>query len=450
MTEKTSINSSLNENKKINSGSKKKKKKIQLKQVESQLSVRLVTKSNSNSETDSDPDSNKNFDRNPSSDSYSEDIEELLDDKAANGSISTITYGGKTLNSVNPQLISKIKKPKNYYYEMSPRFEFWWYRFDKYWIRVCQKYDNNFAYYFSLALTFLTTIEIALVLPVVCYFIGYDTLANELTWIAFFFQLVSQLPKRFIWRYRPYMRRRAKQKRNDYTSSFPSRAVTGAVVYPLVYHFIIDHMQGSPKLRFHWYLLVLSFVFVISTSFSRINFGVHYPSDCFFGVIQGLIICLVSFPLYGKNLCGCTTCLNSECYSTHTSKSNYVDFGHLSRADWGIFVVLTVIFAIIIALSMIPKISFSRKANLTFGILFACVTFNAVFLCPNQGIKKNTSLTYPKHRNSWFGWLTSIFYIPISIVFGLLFRGKYLSYLSYIIIYIITFCLLMVIRIKEE
>eukprot|EP00769_Ergobibamus_cyprinoides_P002729 gnl/Ergobibamus_cyprinoides/3877.p1 GENE.gnl/Ergobibamus_cyprinoides/3877~~gnl/Ergobibamus_cyprinoides/3877.p1 ORF type:complete len:123 (+),score=20.99 gnl/Ergobibamus_cyprinoides/3877:317-685(+) len=67
--------------------------------------------------------------------------------------------------------------------------------------------------------------------PVVLLFAGLDSLATPLIPLMFFAALVSQIPKRFVWRDRPFMAGRATQFRRDLTSSFPSRAVTCAVVY---------------------------------------------------------------------------------------------------------------------------------------------------------------------------------------------------------------------------
>ncbi|KAJ3430431.1 hypothetical protein M0812_23438 [Anaeramoeba flamelloides] len=309
---------------------KKKKKSTQINQINSQLTTPLISNNGSESST------------------YMYEDGEMKTHLLTNDRNRSKTVGKKVLKPFLRDYQEQIKKPKNYFYEIPSSFELWWYKFDTYWISAFQKYDNNFTYYFSLAVTFSTTIEIAILLPVLCYLNGYDTLANELAWIGFFFMLVSSLPKRFIWRYRPYMRGRAKQKRNDYTSSFPSRAVTGALVCPLLINFLVDHLQGSPKLRFHWYILLIVIILIALTSYARIYFGVHYPSDCVFGIVQGLVICLVSFPLYGKNLCGCTTCLNSECYSTKTNKIINLSFNNLSQADWGIFVILFILFAVIL------------------------------------------------------------------------------------------------------
>ena len=35
-----------------------------------------------------------------------------------------------------------------------------------------------------------------------------------------------------------------------------------------------------------WWMFLLLFIAVVTSSFARIQLGVHYPSDCVFGVIQ--------------------------------------------------------------------------------------------------------------------------------------------------------------------
>ena len=51
--------------------------------------------------------------------------------------------------------------------------------------------------------TFATALEPALVLPVLLLMLGYDTPASIISLVMFMLATTSQIPKRFIWRFRP-------------------------------------------------------------------------------------------------------------------------------------------------------------------------------------------------------------------------------------------------------
>lgn len=55
----------------------------------------------------------------------------------------------------------------------------------------------------------ITTIEISIAIPMVLYATGWDGLATALTYLAITTTFTSQIPKRFVWRFRPYMVGRA-------------------------------------------------------------------------------------------------------------------------------------------------------------------------------------------------------------------------------------------------
>jgi hypothetical protein len=52
-------------------------------------------------------------------------------------------------------------------------------------------------------------IETGIATPFVLYVLGFDGLATELSYLMLLLALFSQIPKRFLWRYRPYMVGRA-------------------------------------------------------------------------------------------------------------------------------------------------------------------------------------------------------------------------------------------------
>ena len=84
-------------------------------------------------------------------------------------------------------------------------------------------------------MTGFSSIEVGAVVPVVLFFAGADALASWAACLVFAMAFVTQFPKRFVWRRRPFMAGRAEGRRPTMTSSFPSRAVACAVMYT---HFV--------------------------------------------------------------------------------------------------------------------------------------------------------------------------------------------------------------------
>jgi hypothetical protein len=68
------------------------------------------------------------------------------------------------------------------------------------------------------------------------------------------------------------------------TSSFPSRAVTCALVYSFAFGFALYLKTGLWEVE--WWILVFTIVSVPLASFARVYLGVHYPTDCLGAIIQ--------------------------------------------------------------------------------------------------------------------------------------------------------------------
>lgn len=77
----------------------------------------------------------------------------------------------------------------------------------------------------------ITAIEYGVVAALTLYMLTFDALANITVLSTFTLALISQFPKRFLFRSRPYMVNRAEKHADDYTSSFPSRGVSGGVLF---------------------------------------------------------------------------------------------------------------------------------------------------------------------------------------------------------------------------
>lgn len=101
---------------------------------------------------------------------------------------------------------------------------------------------------------------------------------------------ISQIPKKFIFRPRPWMVKRARPIRRDKTSSFPSRAVVCAVVFSwlIAQSLAREEAVSTPVNPIILWLAIL--IVAALTAFARINVGAHYPSDTIFGFLLGCAI----------------------------------------------------------------------------------------------------------------------------------------------------------------
>mmetsp|Transcript_12873 Transcript_12873/g.11000 ORF Transcript_12873/g.11000 Transcript_12873/m.11000 type:complete len:265 (+) Transcript_12873:67-861(+) len=220
-------------------------------------------------------------------------------------------------------------------------------RFKPEWEYFLEKFDNYIIYIFqyfhlkrkdgnktlnkvlgsifagiAFIMTFLTQIENGPSLSIFFIVIGLDFLGEWLMTIGFVVALLAQFPKRFIFRYRPFMQGRALKLSHDKTSSFPSRAVVCSVVYAYAavicydYYYAVEHPEGDKPLGVAGVATVIILSAFLS-SFSRIHLGVHYPSDCVVGFFFGILICIVSEYVFKVgNIFGCPSCYDNQCYPT--------------------------------------------------------------------------------------------------------------------------------------
>ena len=110
-------------------------------------------------------------------------------------------------------------------------------------------------------------LQCGVVSPFILYIFGWDDVATELTYLILVTAFCSQIPKRFVWRYRPYVVGRADGRRLDRTSSFPSRAVTCGVVYAYAVCRAVAHREGIEG--FQWYMPVVMALFGLLAAFAR-------------------------------------------------------------------------------------------------------------------------------------------------------------------------------------
>ncbi|KAN0009240.1 hypothetical protein ACTFIU_006515 [Dictyostelium citrinum] len=257
-------------------------------------------------------------------------------------------------------------------------------------------------YYFSLFITALVAVEIAMIAPFFLYILGQDTLATEFTYLALLLSLVSQVPKRFLWRFRPYMVKRAKTVKKDMTSSFPSRAVTCSVVYSYAIIWIVTYYDNYDITIVRWWMPLLFVGSILLSSFARINLGVHYPSDCVGGVIQGTLVCVIGTAFRKIDILGCRSCWDEMCYASINSAQE-ITFSHLNRLNFIMLVALLLIFLVIPIVSVMKPVDFWSKCDRVYGMLFPAVAFQLLLLCPSS-YRLNGSLSKPSTPH-WYSYV---------------------------------------------
>lgn len=252
-----------------------------------------------------------------------------------------------------------------------------------------------------LLITTLTAIETALILPSTLYALGHDAAAGLSTSILLTLALLSQVPKKFIWRRRPWMASRALPFRRDKTSSFPSRAVVCGVVF--AYLATTAPRLASPTLApfppaFVAGAIGLSAAFA---ALARVAAGAHYPSDCLCGVVLGVAIVNLGAGLEVRWLsAGCGVVASAAQSAARalpaplsmTSRFHHIHFPDLplpesvTVASWAnlrtrvLYTRLLVCLGASYVLTLLSIAGFWVKCSYVYGLLLAPATFRYVFL----------------------------------------------------------------------
>jgi len=305
--------------------------------------------------------------------------------------------------------------------------------FDDPLIKTCQLLRGKLWYYFSLLCTGVVAIEIGIAIPFILFILGYDGLAVEFTYLALVLALMSQIPKRFLWRFRPYMVGRAQMVKKDLTSSFPSRAVTCATVYSFAviwgYVYKTMHDDNSP-IPFTWWMPILFILAISIASFARVNLGVHYPSDCIAGLVQGLIICGIGTAFWKADTFGCQSCRDKKCYATDSDKE--ITFWTLDRMNFYMLILVFIICIIVPIVSIMKPIDFWSKCDRVYGLLFPGITFQLMFLCPHD---RGGALPPPTPGVRWYSVIFACGLACLSTALCMKVKGKH-PFLVYIVVYL--------------
>jgi len=319
------------------------------------------------------------------------------------------------------------------------KLERWLSGFDDPIIKLFQIPSGPVFFAFSMALTGVTTIEVCIVLPFVFFAVGYDSLGILWLYLSLSTAFVSQIPKRFFWRFRPYMVDRAVKCRSDKTSSFPSRAVTCAVVYSfgISWSYYV-HYEKEKTLELEWWMPLLGLVLVFATSFARVNLGAHYPSDCLAGALQGMLVSGVGFALHEGEVFTCGDCEKDKCYSDDKSLQLNSSLVHVC---WWSFVVGLFVLLGFVAIAMVRPIQFWVKSDRVCGLLFPCILFSILFLCPTSC---NSHYALPPPEIHWFSFVYAVsvaFCVSVVAVGAKIVTPKkyYFSYVSFLVVFFVVF-----------
>lgn len=247
---------------------------------------------------------------------------------------------------------------------------------DDYLISILQRRTAGAVHRFSMGLTFFTSIEVSLVVPPALYALGYDAAGGLAASLLLVLGIISQIPKKFIFRARPWMVGRALPIRRDKTSSFPSRAVVCAVVFSWLIAQGLD-LEGFLPWQPSPVRLWAGIVFVASlAAFARVNVGAHYPSDTLLGFVLGCVIIKVGVRF--EQFWQWVGCAVDAAYPISSEFLMDSRDGVMRQASWRSLGFVTLISSIMTLLSIQ---GFWVKCSYVYGLLMSSAAFRATFVC---------------------------------------------------------------------
>lgn len=306
--------------------------------------------------------------------------------------------------------------------------------FDDAIVALCQRRTTGIVLFFSTTFTFFTSIEVSLIAPPTLYALGYDRAAGLCASVLLVLGVLSQVPKKFIFRPRPWMVSRALPIRRDKTSSFPSRAVVCAVVFSwLIFtsaklEGILSNPIPAPQI---WLAI---FCVAALTAFARINVGAHYPSDTVLGFVLGCVVVRIGSKF--EDLWRLTCDLDAS----------YVPFGDVAATArwWHMlnlftarpFLILTLLSY---AMTLVSIQGFWVKCSYVYGLLLSSAAFRATYFCrPRPSIPGSRRvLAQVLNHGSLRGHIHAGTPFTLLLIFGMITRGKKGSFriISFTVIY---------------
>lgn len=260
-----------------------------------------------------------------------------------------------------------------YQFPFPNALEVWFGAFDDRFIRYAQQRTTGLVHFFAMTLTAFTAIETSLFVPPCLFALGYDAAGGLSTSVLLVLGVVSQMPKKFIFRARPWMVGRALPIRRDKTSSFPSRAVVCAVVFSWLAAKSLELERVLERPLPPILLWVGILLVACCAAAARVNVGAHYPSDTVLGFMLGCLIINIGARLEDIwQGMGCSVMIKY---------ANELDEGVLSTGRQWSFRNLSLVTAIAYVMTLISIQGFWAKCSYVYGLLMASTAFRASFLC---------------------------------------------------------------------
>jgi membrane-associated phospholipid phosphatase len=271
----------------------------------------------------------------------------------------------ETETVISPYGTVSFKEKKRWIYEVPVEFQLFFQKFDDSIISLAQwplsTPLRRSAIYFSKSLTALTAIEFGLIFPSLFYLVRADWLATFSAILTLVTCLISQIPKRFLYRTRPWMDNRAIKLSKNKTSSFPSRAVICGTVYSAMCAAFFTNFDNT------FIVTSVGLIGGILASYARILLGAHYPSDCLVGLLTGGLIFTISSALFTgqSDFCG------------HSIPAAH----NALQIDWYSLILLFLSSIALVLAMMARPLLFWTKCSHVFGLLLPCLAFNFSCLC---------------------------------------------------------------------
>jgi len=198
---------------------------------------------------------------------------------------------------------------------------------------------------------------------------------------------------------------------------------------------LMSHFMKKKRFFFAWWMPVLMISAILISSWARIYLGVHYPSDCVAGTIQGVIICVLGTGMWGTDFGGCTSCKWNSCYE----QSPHTTIDSLGNINYLVLCLASLICLLITCICMAQPVVFWReKCDRVFGFLLGCIVFQISFLCKKLSLQ-HASLP-PPGPIQWYDIVVAVFLPALLLPLTLWSSAKYdqrfgNSFVRYLIIY---------------
>jgi len=192
---------------------------------------------------------------------------------------------------------------------------------------------------------------------------------------------------------------RAEKRRNDATSSFPSRAVACGITYSYILSGCI--ILGQPVFHIAWWMPLLIIVIALLSTYARIYLGCHYMSDCLVGMLMGVVSCAIGTGLYAANRSMCSACATGACY-VQDGTDAVISLSSMSRINWLVITIGSVIAVICVLIAEMKPMNMWNKSSHVLGMLLPCIVFRLTFVCSPFAHSALVAPLMPPHVGGYF------------------------------------------------